>query len=117
MEGSCLAAIVKIAFLFGVFQMDFSGPGTIAMAIGIAILAGTVISGIPAGGMLGELLIVTMYGFPIEALPIISMIGTIVDPPATMVNAVGDNVSSMMIARVLGGRNWMEKGKNEGERL
>jgi Na+/H+-dicarboxylate symporter len=115
MEGSCLAAIVKIAFLFGIFQMDFSGIGTILMAIGIAILAGTVISGIPAGGMLGELLIVTMYGFPIEALPIISMIGTIVDPPATMVNAVGDNVASMMVARILGGRDWIRKGKNEGE--
>lgn len=107
MDGSCLAAILKIAVLFGLFGMDFSGPGTILTAIGIAILSGTVISGIPSGGMLGELLIVTMYGFPIEALPIISMIGTLVDPPATMVNAVGDNVSGMMVARILGGKGWM----------
>jgi len=26
-----------------------------------------------------------------------------------MVNAVGDNVSSMMVARVLGGGKWMEQ--------
>ncbi len=32
------------------------------------------------------------------------MIGTLVDAPATMVNAVGDNVTSMMVARVLGGK-------------
>lgn len=107
MDGSCLAAILKIAVLFGLFGMDFSGPGTILTAIGIAILSGTVISGIPSGGMLGELLIVTMYGFPLEALPIIAMIGTLVDPPATMVNAVGDNVSGMMVARILGGKGWM----------
>ena len=107
MDGSCLAAILKIAVLFGLFGMDFSGTGTILTAIGIAILSGTVISGIPSGGMLGELLIVTMYGFPIEALPIIAMIGTLVDPPATMVNAVGDNVSGMMVARILGGKGWM----------
>lgn len=107
MDGSCLAAILKIALLFGLFQMDFSGFTTIATAIGVALLAGTVISGIPAGGMLGELLIVTLYGFPLEALPIITMVGTIVDPPATMVNAVGDNVAGMMVSRVMGGKNWM----------
>ena len=109
MDGSCLSAILKIAFLFGLFNMDFSGPGVIVTAIGIALLSGTVMSGIPGGGFLGELLIVTMYGFPPEALPLISMIGTLVDPPATMVNAVGDNVASMMVARILGGKNWMRK--------
>lgn len=99
MEGSCLAAIVKIAFLFGVFQMPFTGMDVWVTAAVIAVLCGTVISGIPSGGMLGELLIITLYNFPMEALPLITMIGTIVDPPATMINAVGDNVASMMVAR------------------
>jgi len=49
---------------------------------------------------------------PIEALPIISMVGALVDPPATMVNAVGDNVSSMMVSRFLDGKQWM-KGNRE----
>lgn len=107
MDGSCLAAVMKIALLFGLYNMPFTGVGTIATAVGIAILSGTVMSGIPNGGFAGEILIVTIYGFPPEALPIISMIGTLVDPPATMVNAVGDNVASMLIARIMGGRNWM----------
>ena len=107
MDGSCLAAILKIAFLFGLYGMDFTGVETIATAVGIAILSGTVMSGIPGGGFAGEILIVTMYGFPPEALPVITMIGTLVDPPATLVNAVGDNVASMMIARILGGRGWL----------
>jgi Na+/H+-dicarboxylate symporter len=94
--------------------MSFSGFGTIATAIGIAVLSGVVMSGIPGGGFLGELLIVTLYGFPIEALPLISMVGTLVDPPATMVNAVGDNVVSMLIARILGGKNWMNKNNSVG---
>jgi Na+/H+-dicarboxylate symporter len=107
MEGSCLAAVLKIAFLFGLFHMDFSGAQTIVTAIGIAILCGTVVSGIPGGGVIGEILIISLYGFPPEAFPIITMIGTLVDPPATMVNAIGDNVSSMMVARILGGKNWI----------
>jgi len=112
LEGSCLSAILKIALLFGLFHMPFAGWTTLLTAVGIALLSGTVMSGIPGGGFLGELLIVTMYGFPVEALPIISMIGTLVDPPATMVNATGDNICCMMIARVLNGKNWMSQPKS-----
>lgn len=107
-DGSCLAAVLKMAVLFGIFGIPFDSWNTMAAVIGVALLCGTVISGIPSGGMLGELLIISMFGFPIEAMPIITMIGTIVDPPATMVNVVGDNVSSMMVARVLNGKDWME---------
>ncbi len=115
MDGSCLSAVLKIAILFGLFHLDFTGAGDILTAIGVALLSGIVMSGIPGGGFLGELMIVTLYGFPIEALPIISMVGTLVDPPATMVNAVGDNVASMMVARILGGRDWMVKGVTSAE--
>jgi Na+/H+-dicarboxylate symporter len=109
MEGSCMAAVLKIAFLFGIFNMRFSGIETILTALGIALLTGVVVSGIPGGGTIGELLIISFYGFPPEALPVIMMIGTLVDAPATMVNAIGDNVASMLVARILGGKNWLGK--------
>lgn len=107
MEGSCLAAILKIAFLFGIFNMPFAGMETILTALGIALITGVVVSGIPGGGTIGELLIISFYGFPMEAFPIVTMIGTLVDAPATMLNAVGDNVASMLVARILGGKDWM----------
>ena len=110
MDGTCMSAIVKIALLFAFFGMKFSGVGTIVTAAGVAILSGMVMSGIPGGGFLGELLIVTLYGFPIEALPLISMVGTLVDPPATMVNSTGDTVVSMLLARIL--RNKKENSKD-----
>jgi Na+/H+-dicarboxylate symporter len=109
MEGSCLAAVLKIAFLFGIFNMPFSGAETILTALGIALLTGVVVSGIPGGGTIGELLIISFYGFPMEAFPIITMIGTLVDAPATMLNAIGDNVSSMLVARITGGKDWMKE--------
>jgi len=108
MEGSCLAAILKIAFLFGIFNIPFSGIATIITALGIALLTGVVVSGIPGGGTIGELLIISFYGFPMEAFPIITMIGTLVDAPATMLNAVGDNVAGMLVSRMLGGKDWMK---------
>ncbi len=113
MEGSCLAAVLKIAFVFGVFHIDFSSPAVILKAGGVALLAGMVISGIPGGGITGEVLIMTLFGLPPEALPLMNAIGNLVDPPATLVNAVGDNVSSMLVARVLGGRKWMKQAESE----
>ncbi len=107
MDGSCLASILKIALLFGIFQHPFSGVGVWATAIVIAVLSGVVMSGVPGGGLIGEMLIVSMYGFPPEAFPVIAMIGYLVDPPATMVNASGDTVASMLVTRILEGRKWM----------
>lgn len=109
MDGSVLAALLKIAFLFGLYNIPFTGFETLASAVGISLLSGMVMSGVPGGGFTGEILIVTLYGFPPEALAIISMIGQLVDPPATAVNAVGDNVASMMVARILHGRRWMDQ--------
>ena len=101
MDGSCLAAILKIAVLFALFGRPFSGAETLAGAVGVALLCGVVMSGIPGGGFLGEMLIVTLYGFGPEALPVIAMLGTLVDPPATMINASGDTVAAMMVTRLL----------------
>jgi len=104
MDGTCMGAIVKISLLFAFFGLPFHWWGTYATAVGIALLSGMVMSGIPGGGFLGELLIVTLYGFPAEALPLISMVGTLIDPPATMVNSTGDTVASMLVSRILGER-------------
>ena len=99
MEGSAMASILKIAFLFGVFGKSFVGIDTYLIAILIAVLSGVVMSGIPGGGLIGEMLIVSLYGFPLEAFPIIATIGWIVDPPATVLNVVGDVSSAMLIEK------------------
>lgn len=111
MEGSCLSGILKISFLFGFYGLSFSGANTFATAIAIAALSGVVLSGIPGGGLVGEMLIVSLYGFPPEAFPIIATIGFLVDPAATMVNATGDTASSMLVARFLEGKNWFRKAQ------
>lgn len=98
-DGSVLGAIVKIAFLFGIYGMAFSSLGVIATAIFIAILVGTVMGAIPSGGMLGEMLILSFYGFPPESLLIIAAISIIIDPLATMLNVTGDSVAAMLVAR------------------
>mgnify|MGYP006943515008 CR=1 FL=1 len=36
------------------------------------------------------------------------IIATIIDAPATVLNVVGDDVSSMMVARIVDGKEWMK---------
>lgn len=101
MEGSCMGAILKIFFLFSVFKMNFMSFDVIIVAVLISILSGIVMSGIPGGGLIGEMLIVTLYGFPLEAFAIISTIGWLIDPPATMLNVTGDIASSMIVNKYI----------------
>lgn len=112
MDGSVISGILKISFLFGVFGQPFQGFGTIAMSIVVAIMSAFVLSGVAGGGLVGEMLIVSLFGFPPEAFPIIAMIGFLIDAPATMANASGDTITSMMVARLVEGKNWLKKQTN-----
>ena len=109
MDGSVLSSITKIAFLYGVFGMDFSGAGTYGMAIVVAILSAFVLSGAPGGGLVGEMLIVSMFNFPAEAFPIIATLGFLFDPAATCLNASGDTIASMLVTRLVEGKEWLAK--------
>jgi Na+/H+-dicarboxylate symporter len=117
MDGTVLSSILKISFLFGIFGQEFTGMGTYLTAIMLSILGGVVMSGVPGGGLIGEMLIVNMYGFPPEAFPIIATIGFLVDPPATCLNATGDTVASMIVTRMIEGKDWMEKKLTANEEL
>lgn len=109
MDGSVLSAILKISFLFGLFDIPFVGMGTYLTAIAISVMSGVAMSGVPGGGLIGEMLIVNLYGFPPEAFPIIATIGYLVEPPATMLNVTGDSVVTMIVTKWIEGKNWIDK--------
>lgn len=109
MHGSVMASVLKISFLFSVFGRSFTGLDTYLIAILISVLSGVVMSGIPSGGLIGELLIVSMYSFPAGAFLIISTIGIIVDAPATALNVMGNPTSAMLVSRLVEGKNWLKK--------
>jgi Na+/H+-dicarboxylate symporter len=104
-----IGGMVKIAFLFGLFHLPFQGLSVWLGAIGISMLVGTVMGAIPSGGMLGELLILTVYGFPPSALIVVAAISIIIDPLATLLNVTGNTVGSMLIARLVDGQGWLKK--------
>ncbi len=110
MDGSAMSAIIKVAFLFGIFGMDFSTDKAI-LAIIVAVFSSVAMSGIPGGGGTGELVVCTIF-FPDQlavAYPIALAIGNLIDPPATMINAAGDYVVSFIVARYVDGKDWLQK--------
>ena len=110
MDGSAMSAIIKVAFLFGVFGKDF-GTGEAILAILVAVFSSVAMSGIPGGGGTGELVLCTIF-FPDQlaiAYPIALALGNLVDPPATMVNAAGDYVVSFIVERFVNGKDWLQK--------
>jgi Na+/H+-dicarboxylate symporter len=110
MDGSAMSAIIKVAFLFGMFGQDF-GTGRAVLAIVVAVFSSVAMSGIPGGGGTGELVLCTLF-FPEQlsvAFPIALAIGDLVDPPATMVNAAGDYVVSYIVSRFVDGKDWLQK--------
>lgn len=110
MDGSAMSAIIKVAFLFGIFGQDFS-TGRAILAIIVAIFSSVAMSGIPGGGGTGELVLCTIF-FPDHlavAYPIALALGNLIDPPATMVNAAGDYVVSYIVERFVNGKDWLQK--------
>ncbi|HEX8016356.1 MAG TPA: dicarboxylate/amino acid:cation symporter [Flavobacterium sp.] len=106
-DGSSMSSILKITFLFAMFGKDFTEPSTILLALGITIIVSIVEGGIPNGGYIGEVLAITVYGFPMEqALPVAMILGTLVDPIATLLNANGDVISSMLVSKFSDKTKW-----------
>ena len=56
-----------------------------------------------------QVFLITMLGYPVATLPILTIIATIIDPPATVLNVVGDSASAMITSRVVDGKKWLEK--------
>jgi len=109
MDGNVLSSILKISLLFGLFKQDFSGLGVFIPAVLISVLSAVAASGVPGGGLVSEMIIVTMFGFPPEAFPIVATIGFLVDPASTCMNVTGDTVASMFVSRIIEGKDWLTK--------
>ena len=108
-DGSIIGSVFKIMFLVCLFGTSLATTGEVLGVLGVALLANLLITGVPiGGGTISEMLIITMMGYPVAALPILTIIATIIDAPATMLNVVGDTASAMMVTRVVDGKEWID---------
>ena len=105
-DGSIIGSVFKIMFLVCLFGTSV-GVGKVLV---VALLATLLITAVPiGGGTISETLIITLLGFPLSSLIMLTIIATIIDPPATLLNVVGDSASSMLVARLVDGKNWLKQ--------
>lgn len=93
-DGSVIGSVFKIMFLVSLFNADISS----FKILSVSLLATLLVTAVPiGGGTISEMLIINMLGFPTYTLPILTIIATIIDAPATLLNVVGDAPSAMLI--------------------
>ena len=114
-DGACLITILKISFMCSVFGVNFFEPGNFIMAIICSTLASMVMGAIPAGGYVGELFIISLFGFPPVSIPVMVLIGTITDAPATAINATGDFSAAMIVERFVYGKKWLTRNRDNNQ--
>jgi Na+/H+-dicarboxylate symporter len=110
-DGSSVSSVLKMAVVFAMFGKSFNSPEVILLVLGMTVIVSIVEGGIPNGGYVGELLFISAYGFPPEALPPAIIIGTLIDPVATLLNATGDTVAAMLINRFVDKEEWVKNNQ------
>ena len=105
-DGSIIGSVFKIMFLVYLFDMPVSG----IKVLGVSLLATILVTAVPiGGGTISEMLILKLMGLPVAALPILTIIATIIDAPATLLNVAGDCASSMLVSRMVDGKDSLKK--------
>ena len=106
-DGSIIGSVFKIMFLVCLFGTSAS----IWQVMIVALIANLLVTAVPiGGGTISEMMILSMMGYPVAALPILTMVATIIDAPATVLNSVGD-----LVARVVDGKNLQEKNNSQNK--
>ncbi len=113
-DGSIIGSVFKAMFLVCLFGVDVYSLTGVGKILAISLIATLFVTAVPiGGGTISETMVITMLGFPLSTLPILTIIATIIDAPATVLNVVGDSASSMLAARIVDGKDWMNKNKKK----
>lgn len=109
-DGSSIGSVFKIMFLVSLFGTSLATFGDVSKVLGVALIATLLVTAVPiGGGTISEMLIISMMGYSTAVLPILTIIATIIDAPATLLNVVGDSASAMLITRSVEGKGWLER--------
>ncbi len=112
-DGSIIGSVFKAMFLVCLFGANVYSFGGVMQILLISLIATLLVTAVPiGGGTISETMIITMLGYPLATVPILTTIATIIDAPATVLNVVGDSASSMLAARIVDGKDWINKNKS-----
>jgi len=101
MQGNVIQNLLKIFMMCGLFNLPIGGVGDVIFYIILSMFAGMITAGVPGGGVVSNTIIVSILGFPIEALPILIAIEWILDAPATVFNVLSDTATLPLVDKIV----------------
>ena len=116
MDGACIATIYEIVLCCTLFGHPLDSIGDFAFALVIAVAGSIAVSSVPGGGAAMETMVISAFGFPSIALPVLMMMTQLFDAGCTLINSCGDTVASMLVTRALYGRDWYKRDLNAEKR-
>ena len=114
MDGACIATIYEIVLCCALFGHPLNSVGDFAFALVIAVAGSVAVSSVPGGGAAMETMVISAFGFPAAALPVLLMMTQLFDAGCTLINSCGDTVASMLVTRILYGKDWYRENLNAG---
>ncbi len=115
MDGACIATIYEIVLCCALFGRPLNSLGDFAFALVIAVAGSVAVSSVPGGGAAMETMVISAFGFPSVALPVLLMMTQLFDAGCTLINSCGDTVASMLVTRMFYGKNWYKKSQQKEE--
>ena len=111
-DGSIIGSVFKVMFLVCLFGTNIATFGGAMQILLVSLVATLLVTAVPiGGGTISEMMILTMMGYPVTALPILTIIATIIDCPATVLNVVGNTSSAMLVSRIVDGKDCIKDEK------
>lgn len=101
MDGTALYQAMATVFIAQVFGIDLTLPQQMAVVLG-ATLAAVGAPGIPGGGIVMLIAVLTSVGVPAEGVALIMAVDRILDMSRTVVNVAGDGVAAVIVTRAEG---------------
>lgn len=112
-DGASMLQVLQATFVCAMCGINVFTPKNIVLLVVAAIVGSTIMGAIPGGGYVGQLVIASIFGLPNWTIPIMALIVTLGDPFATLVNVTGDTALGMIAARIMNGKNWLQKSLAE----
>ena len=112
-DGATMLQILEATFVCAMCGIDLFTPQNVFLLCVAAIVGSTIMGAIPGGGYVGQLVIASIFGLPNWTIPIMALITTLGDPFATLLNVSADTAVGMIAARIVNGRDWLERSLKE----
>ena len=101
MDGTALYECVAVIFIAQAFGVDLSFAQQLLIVV-LALLTSIGVAGIPSASLVAIVVILAVFGIPLEAVGLIYAVDRILDMLRTSVNVFSDSCGAVVIARTEG---------------